>query len=69
MHAFLYISLLFIQSLITLREKFFKGSYYALLQSPYFVLGEYRSCSHAWYYFSHNVHYYNTFLPSLTQTT
>ncbi len=50
-----------------------KGSYYAVLQSLDFVLGVYYnmlSClvvrkSH---YFSHNLHYYNTFLPSLTQT-
>ncbi len=32
-----------------------------------------RTCSHAWWFenrisFSHNLHYYNTFLPSLTQT-
>ncbi len=49
-----------------------KGSYYALLQSLDFVLGVYYmlSClvvrkSHN---FSHNLHYYNTFLLSLAQT-
>ncbi len=36
------------------------------------ILGCTRTCSHAWWlekhYFSHNLHYYNTFLPSLAQT-
>ncbi len=32
-----------------------------------------RTCSHAWWFenriiFSHNLHYYNTFLPSLAKT-
>ncbi len=26
-----------------------------------------RTCSHAWWVFSHNLHYYNTSLPSLAQ--
>ncbi len=51
-----------------------KGSYYALLQSLDFVLGVYWNMRsylviRKLHYFSHNLHYYNNSLPSLTQTT
>ncbi len=50
-----------------------KGLYYALLQSLLFWVCT-RTCSHAWWFekliifhIIHNLHYYNTFLPSLAQ--
>ncbi len=43
-----------------------KGSYYALLQS--LDLGVFKNMLSKTHNFSHNLHYYNTFLPSLAQT-